>query len=577
MSEAKKRSSSQAGLSDEDYENSDFTVHNDSDSHSDPDSEDQNDEVETRLITALRVVSGNRQKTASSTPPSEVDDAGITDRRPGREADRDSAGEADDERESSPSSQNGDESDDDKGSRRPVEPDDEYEEHQDGEDEGEHPMNRNSAYAVEGSGKDYVPKRKIKRRKKYEAEADHSEAIRQKYIEMRKTRTPIACDRCKNLRKECTIDEEGCIQCQTIKMPCMHTDPITLITERRGASKKKDRTIHDLKAYILKLQRQVAVQLHPYGPPVGQYHFPQHRPNASPNPRSLSPQGNSARWGHASSGSSAEKGLAYANSNGFASSNNHNNIAPSRKPGKRNGDHPPVTKPRPHDSGSSGSSGGKSGYLAELDKNMGPGGRAKINSNMEKFLERDPEYQKKAYFHSSSPRPRQMSGPGYGSLYQDYHEFTNNAHYPPPPPRPMSTSAHRMYDPPYMGDPRYGHPQPGYVDHAPRYPTPPPPPHFRPYPERANPEYEHMDPCHHYDGGLRSTPEADKDPYYGLPDAGPSDFGDDELIQAYRTFYPEGESTSAGAAEQARASRTRPKFIPRGMPPGNPPPRPRKK
>lgn len=197
MSEAKKRSSSQAGLSDEDYENSDFTVHNDSDSHSDPDSEDQNDEVETRLITALRVVSGNRQKTASSTPPSEVDDAGITDRRPGREADRDSAGEADDERESSPSSQNGDESDDDKGSRRPVEPDDEYEEHQDGEDEGEHPMNRNSAYAVEGSGKDYVPKRKIKRRKKYEAEADHSEAIRQKYIEMRKTRTPIACDRCK--------------------------------------------------------------------------------------------------------------------------------------------------------------------------------------------------------------------------------------------------------------------------------------------------------------------------------------------------------------------------------------------
>ncbi|RAH81396.1 hypothetical protein BO86DRAFT_389609 [Aspergillus japonicus CBS 114.51] len=333
-----------------------------------------------------------------------------------------------------------------------------------------------------------------------------------------------------------------------------------------------------MKAWINKLQRQVMAQMHPYGPPLGQYAFPQHRPN-SPNPRSLSPHGNSARWGHASGGSSAEKGAAYANRNFPASSSNHNNIASSRKPAKRNGGHASVTKSRPLGSGSSGSSGGNSGYLAELDKNMGPGGRAKINSTMEKFLERDPDYQKKAYLHPSSPRPRQMSGPGYAPHYQEFHEFNNNAHYPTPPLRPMSTSSHRMYDLSYMGDPRYGHPQPGYVNHAPRYPTPPPPPppHFRPYPERVNPEYEHVDPRHHYDGGLRSTPEADKDPYYGLPDAGPSSFNEEELIQAYRAFYPEGESTSAGAAEQARASRTRPKFIPRGMPPGNPPPRPRKK
>ncbi|PYH86108.1 hypothetical protein BO82DRAFT_397856 [Aspergillus uvarum CBS 121591] len=575
MSEAKKRSSSQAGLSDEDYEDSDVTVHSDSDSHSDQDSDDQHDEVETRLVNALREVSGNRQKTVLLTPPPEVDDAGIIDRRPGREEDRDSAVDADDEREPSSLSENGDASDDDKENRPPVEADEEHEEPQEGEDEGEDAVNRERPYAGEDSGPQYPQKRKIKRRRKYEAEADHSEAIRQKYIEMRKTRTPIACDRCKNLRKECTIHEEGCLQCQTIKAPCMHTDPITLITERRGASKRKDEKMQHMKACIIKLQRQVQAQMYPYGPPLGQYAFPQHRSD-SPNPRSLSPHGNSARWGHASSGSSAEKGAAYANRNGLAASNSHNNIASSRKPAKRNGGHASVTKSRPLGSDSSGSSGGTSGYLAELDKNIGPGGRAKINSTMEKFLERDPDYQKKAYLHPSSPRPRQMSGPGYAPHYQEYHEFNNNAHYPTPPLRPMSTPSHRMYDLPYMGDPRYGHPQPGYVNHAPRYPTPPPP-HFRPYPERVNPEYEHVDPRHQYDGGLRSTPDADNDPYYGLPDAGPSSFNEEELIQAYRAFYPEGESTSAGAAEQARASRTRPKFIPRGMPPGNPPPRPRKK
>ncbi|RAH81397.1 hypothetical protein BO86DRAFT_389610 [Aspergillus japonicus CBS 114.51] len=197
MSEAKKRSSSQAGLSDEDYEDSDVSVHSDSDSHSDQDSDDRHDGVETRLVNALREVSGNRQKTVPLTPPPEVDDAGITDRQPDREEDRDSAVDADDERETSPSSENGDESDGDKENRPPVEADEEYEEPQEGEDEGENAVNRETSYAGEASGPQYQEKRKIKRRRKYEAEADHSEAIRQKYMEMRKTRTPIACDRCK--------------------------------------------------------------------------------------------------------------------------------------------------------------------------------------------------------------------------------------------------------------------------------------------------------------------------------------------------------------------------------------------
>ncbi|RAL15846.1 Zn(II)2Cys6 transcription factor domain-containing protein [Aspergillus homomorphus CBS 101889] len=421
MSEGEKRSSSQAGLTEDEHGDS-LAIHVDADVNNQNGSGGDDSEVERQLVSALGEVSGNRQKTVL--PPPDVGDAGISDEEVhGADGHESSAHEGDDERETTPPP--GAEDDDKEENWQPT--------------AQEQTVNAEKRKASDAEGEDeeeeaaaaplQAPKRKIKRRKKYEAEADHSAAIRARYEKMRESRTPIACDRCKNLRKECTSDIDGCLQCKAAGKECMQTDPVTLRTEKRGDSLRKDELIHILRAenrklreVIRRLEYQVQLQMRGQINPLGTYQFQPRYRNRTPSPPGSSP------WSNATP-SSAEKGSGYLSKTGFSPVNNRaltrpgkpTNAEDPKKTGSPSERHANAPKSRATGSEGSGGSGGNSTRFPpavpaeELEQRLNQGARARINNQFEALMARDPDFNQRAYSgaagYESPGRPR-LNGPG---------------------------------------------------------------------------------------------------------------------------------------------------------------------
>ncbi|PYH42373.1 Zn(II)2Cys6 transcription factor domain-containing protein [Aspergillus saccharolyticus JOP 1030-1] len=572
--ESKKRTSSQAGLFNEDCNETDFSIHNDSDDqastdHDSGDEDPTNAGVESRQAESLREISGNGQKVLDLPPPA-VDDAGIADGRPGAENDRESAVDADDEREASPVRV----VDENQDHMPPVEAD---EHHEIGEAKD---LNQEYPGAVEGDAEPHPERRKIKRRKKYEAEADHSEAIRNKYREMRKTRTPIACDRCKNLRKECTSHEDGCSQCKAANQACMHTDPITLKSEKRGASAEKDRLIEFLKEENRRLRHRLK-QLGHVVPrnPFGLAYYPGSNPSVHSRSPPLQPRISNR---NTSSSSSLESDLKYTSRTGYPELHSHNGTGSSRRAVRPNAEHTakdggghavsPSLKGRQRSDDSIRSPGSLNRYgqnVADLEKRLGPSQRAKIESAFEKYVQNDPDIQRKHQSYPSPPvrghrtPPVAPFSPNYANAYGG-----NGPYFPPLPAGQQFAAAPGYMMPPPMGfvnPTQYIMQQPPLAPGQPAY-------GFG-YNGRSEPGDFLIDSQLGH-----PTQSPDNSLFWDLPDNGESGFDAEDLEFNYKSHFPTEESTSASAPEQARPGTYRLKHMPPQEPSReNPPQRPRKR